>query len=85
MLCLVSRSAHTPAKSTFAISEEDSEQIERIRLRLGRAGYLLNRTEAIRLGLNALDAADDVILSELVEKLDRRRPGRPTTKRRATK
>ena len=70
------------ARSTFAISEEDNDQIERIRTRLGKAGHLLNRSEVIRLGLNALDEAQADVLDGLVTHLDRRRPGRPSAKRR---
>jgi hypothetical protein len=64
--------------STFALPSEDSDRIERLRVALASSGYVLNRSEIVRLGLLALENLEPDHASNLICKLQRRKPGRPS-------
>jgi hypothetical protein len=64
-------------RSTFSLSQTDSDRIEAIRAAFAKNGHMLNKSEVIRLALICLEAGAPQVQTALVRKLARLRPGRP--------
>src|SRR5258708_28563786 len=69
----------TPEHATFSLGADDQDRIEVLRLKLGRQGHLLNRSEVVRLGLLALMHESGPTIDAVVDQLKRLRPGRTRT------
>jgi hypothetical protein len=70
--------ANSPRKkpiTSFSFFPEDTARIERIQLRFARFGHLLNRSEAVRVALLGIEDVDAATASDLLDRLERRRPG----------
>lgn len=65
-----------PETSTFSLLAQDKTQLEQVRRRAAVLGSALNKSEAVRLSLLAVDLIGDAQLTELLAKLQRLRPGR---------
>ena len=65
-----------PEASTFSLLTQDKTQLEEVRRRAAVLGSALNKSEAIRLSLLAVDLVDDAQLVKLLARLQRLRPGR---------
>lgn len=77
-------SAKKPPATTFSLTIEDSLRIDALRADLAREAVLVNRSEVVRLGLLALEAANASGRQRLVRRLQRRRPGRQPQEEKAT-
>lgn len=79
----VNTGAVAPAKvvrEAFTIPEGEHGQIEEVRSRLLGLAVAVSKSEILRAGLSLLNQLDDQELVAAVEKLDRVKTGRPTTK-----
>lgn len=65
-----------PETSTFSLLVQDKTQLEQVRRRAAVLGSALNKSEAVRLALMAVDLIGDSQLTELLSRLHRLRPGR---------
>lgn len=65
-----------PETSTFSLLAQDKTQLEQVRRRAAVLGSALNKSEAVRLSLLAVDLIGDAQLTELLGRLQRLRPGR---------
>lgn len=65
-----------PETSTFSLLAQDKTQLEHVRRRVAVLGSALNKSEAVRLSLLAVDLVEDAQLVELLTRLQRLRPGR---------
>jgi Arc/MetJ-type ribon-helix-helix transcriptional regulator len=74
----------TPDKSSrvirdsFTLPEDDYGLIAEIKKRCLNAGLVVNKSEAIRAGLNALNSMSDKELLSVIEGLTKIKPGRPS-------
>ena len=69
----------------FIVPYNDYELIEKSRIRLEKKVLIFNRTEIIRLALNALNRLDDSELKEIAKGLFRMKSGRPSRAHDAVK
>lgn len=69
-------SSAKPETSTFSLLAQDKAQLESVRRRAAVLGTALNKSEAVRLSLHAVDLLSDDQVTELVGRLERLRPGR---------
>jgi plasmid stability protein len=63
-------------RDTFSMPPDDHKLIEQLRVRAAREGRNTNKSEVIRAGLHALDSLQSAQLVELLEGLERVKPGR---------
>jgi Arc/MetJ-type ribon-helix-helix transcriptional regulator len=63
-------------RDTFSMPPDDHKLIEQLRVRAAREGRNTNKSEVIRAGLRALDSLQSAQLVELLEGLERVKPGR---------
>jgi Arc/MetJ-type ribon-helix-helix transcriptional regulator len=64
---------------SFSMPKDTKANIERLRKRSANLGVLINQSEVIRTGLNALDNVSDDELKKILALLVRLEPGRPRT------
>lgn len=64
-------------RENFSFPPSDSELIEVLRSRAGRAGVLLNRSEILRAGLAALSKLSDAEIAAICDQVPKIKTGRP--------
>lgn len=62
---------------SFSMPKDTKANIEKLRKRSANLDVLVNQSEIIRAGLNALDVASDEELKKILSLLIRLEPGRP--------
>jgi len=67
-------------RDSFTMPDSDHKLIERIKVRVMKAGVGTNKSEVLRAGLAVLDKMADRELIKVFEKLPKVKPGRPATK-----
>jgi hypothetical protein len=65
-------------RDSFTMPSSDYALIARIRQRCMKLGIGVNKSEILRIGLQALDAMNEKQLDAVVKGLSRVKPGRPT-------
>jgi hypothetical protein len=65
-------------RDSFTMPEDDYGLIAEIKKRCLKAGLVVNKSEAIRAGLNALNSMSDKELLSVIEGLTKIKPGRPS-------
>lgn len=68
-------------RDSFTLPTGDYELIAAVRQRCLKSAININKSEVIRAGLHALMEMPEVALAELVNNLEKVKPGRPTEKR----
>jgi len=64
-------------RDAFTLPEDDYEMISKLRLRAGKQGVLVTKSEVIRAGLRAMNEMGDEALKEVLEGVERLKTGRP--------
>ena len=64
-------------RATFSLPSQAIEDLDDLRRSMGKRGFLLNRSELVRLGLAALRRLPEKQIRQEVEALDRLKAGRP--------
>jgi Arc/MetJ-type ribon-helix-helix transcriptional regulator len=64
-------------RATFSLPSTTLEEIENLRAKFAKKGYILNRSELIRAGLLALDALPERSAIKAIGELERLKAGRP--------
>jgi hypothetical protein len=65
-------------RESLTLLPEESAIIDNLRLRLATVGVIPNRSELLRAGILALKDLDAKVLDELLAKVPKLKPGRPT-------
>lgn len=65
-------------RESLTLLPEESAIIDNLRLRLATVGVIPNRSELLRAGILALKDLDAKVLDELLGKVPKLKPGRPS-------
>lgn len=65
-------------RETFSMLDSDLKTIERLQVRMGKTGAILNKSEIVRIALQTLDDLSDLELPPRAASLARLRRGRKT-------
>ncbi len=64
-------------RATFSLPNSCLEQLDRLQVKFGRKGHILNRSEVVRIGLAALERMKQNDLQSTVDYVQRLKAGRP--------
>lgn len=64
-------------RATFSLPDSCLEQLDRLQVKFGRKGHILNRSEVVRVGLAALEQMKQDELQSMVAYVERLKAGRP--------
>ena len=65
-------------RETFSLPPDESDKIDSLRMRAAKVGIMLNRSETIRAGIEALLYLDEKSFSAVVAKVPKLKTGRPS-------
>lgn len=74
------REPNRVVRATFSLPSSAVSEIEDLRKKLAAAGYILNRSELVRVGLAALTSLKSKEAERAIAKISRLKAGRPRTK-----
>ena len=64
-------------RATFSLPASAIEEMNHLRIKLARAGHILNKSELIRVGIASLSEAAAKNAAKAIHKIDRLKAGRP--------
>lgn len=64
-------------RATFSLPNTCLEQLDRLQVKFGRKGHILNRSEVVRIGLATLERMKQNELQSTVDYVERLKAGRP--------
>lgn len=69
-------------RATFSLPKSCVDQLDDLRLKFGRKGHILNRSEVVRIGLAALEKLPSTEFQAALADVERLKAGRPNLKRK---
>jgi len=73
----VSKNSERIVRATFSLPGSALEKIEALRRKLALEGYMLNKSEVVRVGLVALDGLTTKHAEAVIREIERLKAGRP--------
>ena len=64
-------------RATFSLPASFIDEMETLRLKFASEGYILNRSEVVRVGLVALESLSAKNASRAIKEIERLKAGRP--------
>ncbi|MDR3575390.1 MAG: hypothetical protein P4L50_16135 [Anaerolineaceae bacterium] len=64
-------------RATFSLPASTIDEMERLRQKLAAVGFILNRSELVRVGLVALESLSGRNIERAIAEIDRLKAGRP--------
>jgi Arc/MetJ-type ribon-helix-helix transcriptional regulator len=71
------KTAPKAVRATFSLPASTIDEMERLRQKLASVGFILNRSELVRVGLVALELLSGKNVEKAIAEIDRLKAGRP--------
>lgn len=73
----ISQNSERVVRATFSLPGSALDEIEALRKKLALDGYILNKSEVVRIGLVALDGLPNRHAKKVISEIERLKAGRP--------